>query len=61
MTFLTPTGTRSLPAPVLDRAALPIGHRVTGPALLVEYSATTVVPAGWEATVDEHGALLLRA
>ncbi len=59
MTFLLPTGPRSLPAPVLDRVALPTGHRLRGPALIVEYSATTVVPPGWGATVDEYGALLL--
>jgi N-methylhydantoinase A len=28
------------------------GTRFTGPALVVEYSSTTLVPPGWRADVD---------
>lgn len=52
---------RTRPAPVLDRTELVAGATVAGPALVVEYSATTVIPPGWRASVDEHGALLLEA
>jgi N-methylhydantoinase A/oxoprolinase/acetone carboxylase beta subunit len=33
---------------------------VRGPAVLVEYSSTTVVAPGWIATVDAAGNLRLR-
>lgn len=35
------------------------GEPVPGPALISEYSATTVVPPGWRASVDERGNLLM--
>jgi len=45
--------------PVYDRAKLRAGHRFAGPAIVSEYSATTVVPPGWGAHVDAFGNLLL--
>ena len=39
-------------AAVLDRARLQPGHRFPGPAIIVEYSATTLVPPGWRGHVD---------
>ncbi len=45
--------------PVYDRAKLRAGHRFAGPAIVSEYSATTVVPPGWSARVDVFGNLLL--
>ncbi len=39
-------------AAVYERERLRAGHRFAGPAILVEYSATTVVPPGWCARVD---------
>lgn len=54
-------GAQSMTAPVLDRGALRPETTLRGPALLVEYSATTVVPGGWTATVDDYGALHLSA
>lgn len=57
MSFLDGARLRSLTAPLLDRDALRPGQPVQGPALLCEYSATTVLPPGWRAEVDEHGAL----
>ncbi len=36
------------------------GNRFKGPALVCEFSATTVVPPGWECRVDEWGNLVLK-
>ena len=49
------------PAPVFDRAALPTGWRVEGPALVVDASQTAVVEPGWTAQVDALGNLMLSA
>ena len=46
-------------APLLERAGLARGQRVTGPALIVEDFATTAVLPGWQATVTERDDLLL--
>jgi N-methylhydantoinase A/oxoprolinase/acetone carboxylase beta subunit len=35
------------------------GNRLTGPAVVGEYSATTLVPLGWHARVDRNENLLL--
>lgn len=43
--------------PVYRRDRLAPGHRLAGPALVVEYSATTVVPPGCRAQVDGWGNL----
>lgn len=47
-------------APVLDRDALLAGDRITGPALIREGLATTVIESGWNAEVDGTGNLLIR-
>ncbi len=39
-------------AVIYQRAALQPGHRLIGPALIVQEDATTVVPPGWMGTVD---------
>jgi N-methylhydantoinase A len=44
---------------VYDRARLRPHHAFRGPAIVTEYSATTVVPPGWRAQVDRWGNLLL--
>ncbi len=44
---------------VLDRARLTPGVRFRGPAIIVEPSATTVVPPDFRAGVDRHGNLIL--
>jgi len=41
------------------RVGLGAGHRMTGPAIIAEYSATTWLPPGWALTVAESGDLLL--
>jgi 5-oxoprolinase (ATP-hydrolysing) len=44
---------------VVDRAALPPGACIGGPALIIDPSATTVVEPGWRAEVDGLGNLIL--
>jgi len=45
--------------PVLVRDLLPPGCALVGPALVEEYSGTTLVPAGWRARVGAAGHLWL--
>ncbi|MGC6328608.1 hydantoinase B/oxoprolinase family protein [Rhizorhabdus sp. FW153] len=45
--------------PLFDRAAMPAGFAVDGPALIVDPVATTAVEPGWRATVDGLGNLIL--
>ncbi|MBP7337278.1 hydantoinase B/oxoprolinase family protein [Niveispirillum sp.] len=47
------------PTPVFDREKLPAGSRITGPALIREAIATTVVEPGWQSEVLAGGELLL--
>ncbi|MEV6318187.1 hydantoinase B/oxoprolinase family protein [Streptomyces sp. NPDC051776] len=42
-----------------ERAHLRAGDQVTGPAIVAEDDATTVVEPGWRATAREHGHLVL--
>jgi 5-oxoprolinase (ATP-hydrolysing) len=51
---LRPTGRISF-----DRAALSPGDRITGPAIIIDQAATTVVEPGWQAEVDVHANLIL--
>jgi N-methylhydantoinase A len=50
---------RALNAAVFDREKLRAGNRFAGPAIVAEYSATSVVPPGWRARVDVYGNLVL--
>ncbi len=50
---------RSRETPVYEREKLRAGNRFAGPAIVTEYSATTVVPPGWRARVDTFGNILL--
>jgi N-methylhydantoinase A len=47
--------------PVYDRYLLRSGDRLAGPALIEEMDSCTVVLPGFQATVDQHGNLLLSA
>ena len=47
------------PVPVINRAGLKIGQRITGPAMITETSSTTWLAEGWCARVDEVGNLAL--
>lgn len=40
------------PAALYLRDRLRAGHRFVGPAIVVQYDTTTIVPPGWAATVD---------
>jgi N-methylhydantoinase A len=42
-----------------DRAKLTAGNRMSGPAIITEYSATTLIPPGWSGRVDTYGNILL--
>jgi N-methylhydantoinase A len=42
-----------------NREKLVSGNRISGPAVLVEYSSTIVVPPFAEASVDEYGNLVM--
>lgn len=44
---------------VMDRSAIRAKMKIQGPAIITEYSATTVVPHGWIAQSNKSGALLL--
>jgi N-methylhydantoinase A len=46
-------------AALIIRQELCCGNRFPGPAVISEYSATTLVPHGWRAKVDAHGQILL--
>ena len=43
--------------PAVDRAGLAPGHVVEGPAIVEEYTGTTLVPPGMTATVRRGGHL----
>lgn len=45
---------------VVDRSVLGAGHTFEGPAVVVEATATTVVPPRFSVTVEPHGALTIR-
>jgi N-methylhydantoinase A len=46
--------------PVLDRASMAPGAEISGPAIITQLDATTLVPPGWTITVHPSAALLLR-
>jgi len=48
------------PCQFVSRASLPVGHSITGLAIVEEPTATTLVPPGWRMTVGAAGALMLK-
>jgi N-methylhydantoinase A len=44
---------------IYDRAALTRGQRIKGPAIIGEYSSTTLVPIGFDCAVDAYLNLVL--
>ena len=44
---------------VVDRDDLGVGHTFVGPAVVLEATATTVVPPGFAVSVDTYGSLIL--
>ncbi len=53
-------GGRRVATRVYDRARLRAGNRFAGPGIVMEYSATTVVPPGWRVKVDEYENMVIR-
>jgi N-methylhydantoinase A len=51
-------GRRKL-TPIYDRSRSRAGNRILGPAIVMEYSATTLIPPEWSARVDRNGNLIL--
>ncbi len=45
---------------IYDRAALPAGYRLDGPAIIEEFGSTTVVFPDQVLDVDAHGILIIR-
>ncbi len=45
--------------PLFTRDSLRAGQKLEGPAIVVEYSATTWIPTGWHAEIADFGDLLL--
>jgi N-methylhydantoinase A len=45
--------------PIYDRSRLRAGNRIHGPAIVTEYSATTLIPPDWSGRVDRNGNLIL--
>ncbi len=54
-------GTKFQDTPVFDRASLPSGGRIDGPAIVEEFGSTTVVFPGQSVAVDPHGILVIRS
>jgi N-methylhydantoinase A len=52
-------GGKPLATPLYNREKLRAGHRFAGPAIVAEYSATTIVPPGWRARIDAFENLIL--
>jgi N-methylhydantoinase A len=49
------------PCRFIQRDELRAGDSLSGPAVITEYSATTLVPTSWRLDVNEHGQLVLTA
>jgi N-methylhydantoinase A len=45
---------------IYERARLPLGARVRGPAIVEQADTTTVIPPGYAAVVDPSGNLRIR-
>jgi N-methylhydantoinase A len=51
---------KPLPTAILTRSSLAVNRSFAGPAVVTEYSATTVVPPRWTGCVDSAGNLVLQ-
>jgi N-methylhydantoinase A len=58
-TRLVVVGGEAAEAPVLARDAIPLDARITGPAVIEEAGATTLLPPGWSARLEPHASLVL--
>lgn len=59
-TYFRAAGAR-VPTPVYDRDNLSRNFSIEGPAIVEEWTTTTLVPPGWTAHVDSIGNLMLNA
>ena len=48
-----------LDTPFYERADLGYGHVLEGPAIVVQYDSTTVIPPGLRAEIDRHGNIVI--
>jgi N-methylhydantoinase A len=53
-------GTGWTDCPIYDRAKMPGGLTITGPAIIEESGGTSVVPPDWKVTVHDSGTLICR-
>jgi N-methylhydantoinase A len=44
---------------IIERETIAPGHKLQGPAIVDEWTMTTVVPPGWNCLCDEYGNLIL--
>ena len=51
---------RTVDTPRYDRLQLKAGHRITGPAVLIQHNSTILVPPAYLCEVSAHGNLLIR-
>lgn len=45
----------TLKTPRYDRTRLKAGHVIDGPAIVLQYDSTTLIPPAWKAVVSNHG------
>jgi N-methylhydantoinase A len=50
---------RQVPTRTYDRAALEAGNLLEGPAIVIQYDSTTVIPPGMAAHVDRYGNIVI--
>jgi N-methylhydantoinase A/oxoprolinase/acetone carboxylase beta subunit len=50
---------KAVAARVLERAQIPVGHRIEGPALIIEPQTHCVIPPGLRAEIGKHGEIII--
>jgi N-methylhydantoinase A len=53
-------GGKSMPTPIYERERLRAGHRLAGPAIVVQEDTTTVIEPGYAGTVDEFANIIIQ-
>jgi 5-oxoprolinase (ATP-hydrolysing) len=53
------SGNATRDAALFDRAQLGAGQSITGPAIVIEPTATIIIEPGWRGAINEHGHLIL--
>ncbi len=51
---------QTIETPRFDRDALKAGHRVPGPAIVIQHNSTTLIPPAYAAEVTDYGSLHIR-